>query len=150
MRWVSKHPELLNMLTSLFISWSGTLWLCYLLLKKDVFSSIFYKCFFFFFRTFVSFWAQEPYSLWHTGCSRNIGKPRCSAVCIVCLHSIDFQYMCQQSGGFVQHSVRTATVYLQRSMWVQSWVVMLHIIRLRPGRGCHISQWGLGKRLFAD
>lgn len=148
MRWVSKHPGLLNMLTSLFISWSGALWLCYLLLKEDVFSSIFYKCFFS--AHLHRFWAQEPYSLWHTGCSRKIGKPQSSAVCIVCLHSMDFQYMCQQSGGFVQHSVRTATVYLQRSIWVQSWVVMLQMIRLRLGRGCHISQWGSGKRLFAD
>lgn len=144
MRWVSKHPGLLNMLTSLFISWSGTLWLCDLLLKKD--DERFYMCF----CTFASFSSAGAFSLWHMGQSRNIGKPQCSAVCIVCLHSIDFQYMCQQSGGFVQHSVRTATVYLQQSMWVQSWLVMLQMITLRLGRGCHISQWGSGKRLFAD
>lgn len=145
MRWVNKHPGLLNMLTSPFISWSGILWLCYLLLKMYSLPSSTGVC-----PHLNRFRAQEPFSIWHAGCSRNIGKPQSSAVCIVCLHSIDFQYMCQQSGGFVQHGVRTATVYLQRSMWVQSWVVMLQMIRLRLGRGCHISQWGSGKRLLAD
>lgn len=28
--------------------------------------------------------------------------PQCSAVCIVCLHRIDFQYMCQRRGGLVK------------------------------------------------
>lgn len=146
MRWVSKHPGLLNMLTSLFISWSGICGFatCYLTKMYSLPSSASVCAHLNHFR------ARELFSLWHTGCSSNIGKPQCSAVCIVCLHSIDFQYMCQQCGGFVQHGVRTATVYLQRSMWVQSWVVMLQMIRLRLGRGCHISQWGSGKRLFAD
>lgn len=56
------------------------------------------------------------------GHSRNIGKPQCSAVCRVCLHRIDFQYMCLQRGEFVQLLCPAYHRPLQQSLRRQSWL----------------------------
>lgn len=45
------------------------------------------------------FWNTRRYCLNARGAIGRVGSPCCSAVCILCLHTIDFQYMCQQKGG---------------------------------------------------
>lgn len=45
------------------------------------------------------FWNRRRYCLNVPAAVGRVGGPCCSAVCIVCLQAIDFQYMCQQKGG---------------------------------------------------